>query len=545
MTHRPFVAITILFIIGIVLEKFLRFPFWWLCGPSVVFLLLGLWLLNKNRISIVFLSVVFVLLGAIFVQNHLLLPKDHINRTKWYERKDYIEIKGVVVSDVQKRPYFKGSIDLSSTKDHIKEVNTAFSRGEKGRYTGFHNVFGREKASKTSFTLEAKALKTRWGWKKRSGKILVNVFRDTDTVYGDFLLLKGKLHRPFNYSASDNFSYKDYLEQRGIKYILSVGKQGKFTRLDSGYGTKWMALSLKLKQRLNGILTEYLSPHEAALVSGMILGDRYAIPQHIRDLFVQTGTAHILAISGFNVGIVAFLIFLVVRAIPIGRKNQYLVTIAFLIFYAFLVGGQPSVVRATIMGVVFLLSFLVEREIDPVNTLAFSALVILMVNPLNLYDIGFQLSFISVLAIIKFYSPILRWISKAPFDMKRQPFLFVAQSLSVSLAAECGIAVLIAYYFNIVTPVTVAANLFIIPLMSVIVALGMGLLAAGLLWPGGVFVFAACIKLILNVTVGIIYLLSQCPGAYFYIPQIPLWPVLVYYGSLLAIYCWIRRKEVP
>lgn len=500
ITHRPFIFVALFFMIGIILEKYFHLPFHWLGGFAILSLVLGLCFLQKKIVSSILVSFFLIFLGALFLQNHLSLSKDHINFIKWYERKGPVEIEGIVISDVQKRSYFKGL--------------------------------------KTVFTVEVKRYKTNWGWRPRSGLVLVNVFRDSKVDYGDYLYLKGKLHRPFNYSPDSHFSYRDYLEQRGIKYLLSVGKEGSSSVLDSGHGRWWEDLSLRTKHRLNKILTDHLSPNEAALVIGMVLGDRYTIPQHIRDLFVQTGTAHILAISGFNVGIVAFLIFLVLKTIPIGRRNQYLATIFLLIAYSFLVGGQPAVVRATIMAVVFLLSFLVERETDTTNSLAFAALIILMDNPLNFFDIGFQLSFISVLSIIQFYPRIFQWLSKCPFDINRQPILFVAQSLSVSLAAEFGIAALIAYYFNIITPVTILANLIIIPLMSAIVALGLGLLLAGLIWPGCAFVFVACIKLVLNITVGMIYLFSQLPGAYFYVQSVSFWQVFIYYFFVIFSFCW-------
>ena len=112
---------------------------------------------------------------------------------------------------------------------------------------------------------------------------------------------------------------------------------------------------------------------------------------------------HILAISGFNVGIVAYVIFLFLKIFPLGRRGHYILTILILIVYAVLTGGQPPVVRATIMAVVFLAGFILEREPESINTLSCAALFILLVNPVNLFDVGFQLSFVSVLAIIVFY----------------------------------------------------------------------------------------------------------------------------------------------
>ena len=261
----------------------------------------------------------------------------------------------------------------------------------------------------------------------------------------------------------------------------------------------------------------------------ILLGDRSQIPKPIKELFIQTGTAHILAISGLHVGIVAGLILIFLRLIPIGRRVQLVLTIFILLFYAFLTGGRPSVIRATIMAVVFLTSFLLEREPEVLNTLSLAALILLLLNPLNIFDVGFQLSFICVLSIIFLTPKIERIMSKFVSDSKHRIYNIFKQMVSVSIAVWLGVAGCIAYYFHIVTPITIGANLAVIPLTTIIVALGMGLLIVGSLIPSGAFIFAACIKLFLNLMVGIIYLFSLVPFAYFDLSGITVWQTISYY----------------
>ena len=154
-------------------------------------------------------------------------------------------------------------------------------------------------------------------------------------------------------------------------------------------------------------------------------------------LFVQTGTAHILAISGLHIGVVAAIFLLLVKFIPIGGKCQSAGVIGLLMFYAFLTGGRPSVVRATIMMIVFLASFIVEKERDVLNTLSLSAMIILVYNPLNLFDIGFQLSFVCVLSIIFLNSQLNRAGLIRTFRRKDSIYdrfvQFVCQSIAVSI----------------------------------------------------------------------------------------------------------------
>ncbi|MCK5013429.1 MAG: ComEC family competence protein [Candidatus Omnitrophica bacterium] len=489
--HRPLLGVAISFGLGILLNEYIPFSFALLASLAVLFLLLTLLIQRMNIISTIFLLGSIVLLGALFSKSYQVLPKDHIYHVAKYYRKNPVLIEGVIASDVEDRDFFKGK--------------------------------------KTIFMLDAKCLKTRWGWKKKSGKVLVNIFHDKSLTYGDCLIMEGKLHKPFEFSTDGTFSYGKFLNRKGIRLILSVKKQGYVEIKESNKGDPIRALSLKVKHRLKTILSDNLSKNENSIMQAVLLGDRYNIPKHIRELFQISGVAHILAISGLHLGIVGFLIFLFLKMMPIPRKGQYLLTILLLIFYSFLTGGRSSVIRATVMGVVFLASFILEREGDSFNTLGLAALLILLMNPLNLFDVGFQLSFISVFTIISFYPKFMN-IFKRLFPDK-QPIIirYLLQSSAVSLAAYLGVAGLIAYYFQIVTPIALLANLIVVPLISAIVALGMGLLFVGVVLPPAIFVFANCIKILLNVMVASTFLFVQVPGAYFEINNVSIWGVILYY----------------
>jgi competence protein ComEC len=396
---------------------------------------------------------------------------------------------------------------------------------------------------KTTFTLGIAEVQAKWGWQTRTGKVLVNIYRDVDVAYGDRILLEGRLHYPFNFSSDRNFSYRDYLSRRDIQFILSVKKAAEVVVLATGKGNPVKAASLRFRQKLNTILYSHLSRNEAGIMSAILLGDRSAIPRPVRTLFVHTGTAHILAISGLHVGIVAALFLMCAKILPIGRRAQLTVVIILIIGYAFLTGGRPSVVRAAVMTVVFLGSFIVEREFDIFNTLCLAAVVILLANPFNLYDVGFQLSFTCVGAII--YADVkMRYMGwrqtrngdAVPKDSRWDRLLScIKQSFFISLTVWASVAGLIAYYFGIVTPVTVLANLIVVPFISVIVALGFGLITSGVVLPSCAGMFAVCLKAALNLMAGLIYLCDQVPYAHIYIRGTCFWHVMAYYVALIAV----------
>ncbi len=518
-THRPLAWVTVCFGFGVWINQCVNLSFKVFVSLTVLLLILSVATLRRKILSAVLILTAMIGLGVVYAKAYQTSNDQDIRQIAKYYYKKSIRIKGVIILDIEKKNFGK--------------------------------------TNKITFILDVKNCKTRYGWKKRSGKILVNLYRESEIRYGDEVMLEGKLHKPFEFASDRTFSYRDYLARRGISYILSVKKDGLIDILQPDQGLLIKKRSLDFKHRLNQILERNLSKEEASIMQALILGDRYNIPKDLYDLFKISGVAHILAISGFNIGIVAYVVFLILRIFPIHRHGQSVLTMLFLVFYAFLTGGDPPVVRATIMVLVFLSGFLIELESEPINTLSLAALIILLINPFNLFEVGFQLSFVSVLSIIIFYPKFMRLFLKlVPGDIlssddrdlsqrrKKVTKLiglimeYFLQSMAVSLAAYLGVVVLIAYYFHLITPVVILANLVVIPLASLAVFLGLGILGAGWVCPGVAWMFANCIKVCLNLMVGSVLLFVQIPGAYFQVNAISIWIVIAYYICMAAI-CWI------
>ncbi len=513
-THRPLLWVTLCFGGGILLGAYVPVPIFAVYGLAAICLVLGFLSFHKDRSFLVFVFISFVLLGAIHFQTRKILPAGHISQTAKFYYGAPVLLEGVVVSDVELR-----------------------QRGN---------------SHKTTFRLEVKRIKDKRGWQKSRGEVMVNLFREEKIAYGDYLAIEGKLHKPFNFSSENKFSYRDYLERKGIKFILSVKKQGHVEVLARNRGDPFLWHVIRFKHRLNTILAAHFTGAEKGIMEGFLLGDRYNIPQHINELFQMAGVVHILAISGFNVGIVAYVIFLFLKIFPLGRRWHYILTILILVAYAVLTGAQPPVARATIMTTVFLAGFILEREPESLNTLACAAFLILLMNPVNLFDVGFQLSFISVLAIIVFYpkcmSVFSRLVDKAAGSNKAivagmSILKYIGQSFVLSFCAYGGVAVMIAYYFEFVTPVAILANLVVIPLSSLIVVLGLGVLLTGLALPAVTFLFADCIRVLLALMVKFVFLCVQIPGAYFRVNSFPAWVMIVYYLFIFGILWQLRRKS--
>ncbi|MBP9853393.1 MAG: ComEC family competence protein [Candidatus Omnitrophica bacterium] len=510
--HRPAFWVCLGLMIGIAIDPAIKIPLIFLVVFVFLSILLNCFVIHKN-ISAVLWLIIFIMVGSVYRRSYETFEPNHISHITYSERKNPVVIEGMVGSDVEPRPFFK--------------------------------------KRKTVFTLEIKRIKSKGEWKEKSGLVLVNLFRMENIKYGDYLRLEGKLHKPFNFSSDTNFSYRDYLSRRGITFILSIKKDGRVEILKRHQGNVLADVSFRIKHRLISILKRHLPKMEAGIMQAFLLGDRYDIPKDFYDLCKLSGVAHIIAISGYNIGIVTFVIFLILKIFPISRRIQYVLTMILLIFYAFMTGAQPPVVRATIMAMVFLMSLIIEREQDSINTLSLSAVIILLMNPLNLFDVGFQLSFISVLFIIVFYSRLLNLFYKLfrldenieRRGIREAVVKYFLQSMALSVVAYMGVLPLVVYYFHLVTPIVFLANLLIIPLSSLIIFLGIGLLIVGILCPYIAFTFANCITILMNLMVAGIVFFTKIPGAYFAVSNLPVWSVYTYYGLILGAYFLLDIRQ--
>jgi len=498
-THRPCFALAISFAVGIWLGTFLSVSWGWAFGLMPV-CLAGM-ILKHDRASVVCLYGMFALVGFIHAQSAQILPAGHVAHLRYDERRDMVLVEGVITSDV----------DVRTT----------------------------QRGTKTVFEMDVESISGR----PKSGKVMVNIFRRESLNYGQRIVLSGKLHKPFPGSTSGHFSYEDYLKRNGIYWMLSVRKDAEVQIFADGQGSPFRAFALRSRHQFKGILDQHLNDLEAGVIQSLVLGGRYYIPDSVRQVFVETGTAHILAISGMNIGSIVLLVVIMLGVIRIPRTMQLVLTIVLLAAYCYFTGANPSVVRATVMAIVFLGGCLAEREQEALNSLGLSAMIILLFDPLSLFDIGFQLSFAGVFSIIVLYPRVYSLCAGTKTHKGHRAWTIMMQALCLSLAAWIGVAPLIAYYFQIVTPVTILANVPIVPFVSALMMLGIGLMAAGLFSPWLASCFAACVKAVLVVMMLIIESFNRIPFSHWPMKDVTHAGMIMYYCILFLVFFWIDRKR--
>jgi competence protein ComEC len=208
-----------------------------------------------------------------------------------------------------------------------------------------------------------------------------------------------------------------------------------------------------------------------AVVAAMTLGDKSQLTKELRDTYAISGASHILALSGLHLGIIYTLLSLLLSR----RRWQVLSQVVIIVciwLFVFLVGMSASVVRSAVMVSIYALLSLGHRDKLSVNTLAFAAIVMLLLNPMSLFDVGFQLSFMAVLAILLFY-PLFESVWSQPFLLDHRLFKWLWTMLAVSCAAQIGVAPLIAYYFGRFSCYFLLANLIVVPAATLILYLSL------------------------------------------------------------------------
>lgn len=355
------------------------------------------------------------------------------------------------------------------------------------------------------------------------GSIQVNIYDkksggDVHLSAGDRILLTGKI-RPFrSFQNPGGFDYTRYMAWQQIWGSVSASNN-KITRISSEPIRLRAALE-KIRKSMRVLIDRAAEGDAKAVLSALLIGDRVGISPALRESFSRAGVSHVLAISGLHVGIVATAAFFffnwilsfsksfLMRAWT--RKWAAMMAVFPVVFYGMIAGMPPSTQRAVVMAVVFLFTFLIEREHDLLNTIALAALAILVIDPPALFSISFQLSFSAVLAIA--------WGMLVSRDMIYQSALgrnfltkFIATLFFVTLFAMIGTAPLVMHYFNLFPVAGLLANLVVVPLMGSLVVV-IGLFSLLILYPVSAQLALWGLQLcdaILNPVISFVKILSQ------------------------------------
>ncbi len=520
--HRPLFPIAVAYIAGIVCAAAMHLmPMTGLWVGSIFILAAAVVPIRPVPRSMMVLAGVVFLVGLIRTSAGWVVPPDDISR---YAEGKLVHLTGVIASDPEPRD--DGSVRFELRAESVKT------------YTGEYPVTGRAMVT---------IYRPTWQPEEIDNHVL---------FHADRVRIHGRLKVPAPPANPDSGSYADYLARRRI-YCAMVIPTGVTERLGPGSGVLGRATGW-FKSILSAKVRRLFPDDRGNLLLGILLGNYSALPLSVQSAFMRTGTMHLLAASGYNCGIIVLIFRWILRRLTVPRAWLHVLLIALLWGFAGLAGGGPSIIRATIMVTVFLSAYLLQRVPDMLDSVMLSGLIILMASPLSLYDVGFQLSFAAVLAII-LVMPLLEVSlrSKEEKDVKKParrygPFWRcaewcrrnIAAAVLLSVAATLGTLPITAYYFNYVSVVSILANAMVTLLVVALTVFGLVSLAFNWLPPIG----AAAALGTGSISGWMLSIVTALSGFSWssYSVRSPTWVfMLLYYAVLLAILEYAYRIILP
>lgn len=269
-----------------------------------------------------------------------------------------------------------------------------------------------------------------------------------------------EFRKPNKSNLPNEFNELNYLRNMECEYTAS-GFSSKIGLININRPDNARELT---KRSLFRRIDQLFSKSTTGIVKAILLGDKSEISRNTRQEFAVTGVAHILAVSGFHVGIIASILFWLFSFFRNEKVKFILISIS-LSTYIYLVDFQPSAVRAGIMIILFLFALLIQRKANPINIIATTVILVSAFHPSSLYLVGFQMSIAAISGIFLLYKPFNNFFQKF-FKMEKTEFTKkIANSLAVSLAASVVVSPIVAFYFGIYSLISPLANLLVIPCM--------------------------------------------------------------------------------
>jgi competence protein ComEC len=361
------------------------------------------------------------------------------------------------------------------------------------------------------FSVTTRDVQIEGEWKAASGGVLVRTGLFPRYKSGDLLELEGELRSP---PQLDGFDYAEYLARKDIGSVMQFPAARAVGHEDDSF---LRATILHVRRKLSDALGLALPEPQSSLAQGILLGQKSALPDDIAADLNTTNTSHLVVVSGENVVLVSAFA-TAVLAWLVGRRRALLLSIAVVAAYAVLIGASPSVLRATIMGVLLIVASLAGRPSSGITSILFAAAIMSGIDPRIDRDLSFQLTFAATLGIVYLASPIREWTIEWFARVLRRDSVprwlsaWLAEPLAVTLAATIATEPLIAMNFGRVSLVALPANLLVVPAFGIIMLTSVVAAVGGLL-PAWRLVFAAPAYYALSYWIALAHWFSAIPGS--------------------------------
>lgn len=353
--------------------------------------------------------------------------------------------------------------------------------------------------------------------------LLVQFRKDNEEslAWKDTVRLRGSLKALEIGTNPGEFSEKKYWNKQKVNQKLFVLGPVELLKQDQGVFAK----SYYVREKIYNQISRLFPEKQSGIILGVILGDKGSLDEHYYDLFQKMGIAHIFAVSGLHVGCILAAYFLASRFLYFPKILNLVIAMLLLAFYSLITGLSPSVIRASIMGLLVLCATNLLRYKDIYTIISTSALIILLLKPLALFSVSFQLSFITVWGLV-YFRPIAQEIF-CHFPSK------VQKTMSIPVAAQIASLPIVVYYFNLASFIAPLINVLIVGLVSLLVPFLIVTILLSFISPLLVSPLVFFINFLLD---GIMVFsdvsMKVFSNSYRYLPSPPIIGILVYYLTL-------------
>ena len=520
---RPLLKVALLYASGLLLANFLAWPPFVMLAAS---LLVGVAAVVSSRGRASLLPLMLVLTGMTNLRLHTAILSPH---------------------------------DLRLLATNAAEIVTV--RGSL-RETPWLRVYEHDDAPvwRTIAQIEIREVRSQHGdWRRATGQVMCGTRGTLGPEFfgGREVEVEGVLKLPQPPVVSGQFDYRTYLQRHGIFHQLQIDSTNDWRLAVGADALERPPWSDRFRNWAKATLARGLPIEDEPLhlLWAMTLGWKTALTGEISEPFMRSGTMHVFAISGLHVALIAGLFVSVLRVVKVPRAWCGVVVIPLIWAYTAATGWQASAVRSTIMMTVIIGGWSLKRPSDLLNSLAAAGFIILLWDPQQLFQASFQLSFFVVLSLALF-AP---WLGEQSEDLiTPERFLpdelrswwqlwlwrgwrWLRLSCVTSLAAWLGSIPIVAYYFNLFTPVSLLANLIIVPLSGLALAANVASLAFGSIWPALAELFNHSAWLWMKLMIDGSVLAARAPGGCFHVGTPTVLMFVTYYGVLITCLAgWLK-----
>ena len=532
VTKTPLLIVAIGIIVGVLIQQFFNLSIWlWLSTlTAAAITALTCLAFRKSHVSFVVYAalVCFICLGAIRLSAFYQLKPNDINNLVG-EESTLATIRGRITST----PY---------TQNNNQGLFAEFASTD----------------PTSTFYLEINKIKTAAGWMDTTSTIKVYVSEPVLGLNaGDIIQADCWLDRIKPATNPGQFNSAAHFARKNIFITCQTKSVGAIKLLKETPQNFFAKLKIKLQQIATSGLTDDLSEQNKGLTQALLLGYRGDIDPEIFSAFRRTGLLHLISLSGLHLGILISIIWFLTKTIGLDKPARGWLCIIAIIIFLTIVPARSPVLRASVIGFAFCGAMILGRKTNPLNTLAFAAIVLLLIRPTNLFEAPWQLSFASVLGILLFCDIIATFICQKTNDyfypslqdppkiLKRFVYIII-QLFSVGLAAWLASAGILLYHFHTITPLAAVWTIVAFPLVAVILVVGFFKTVLAILLPTVAFLLSSIIDILSNILIWMVQFIADLNISEILIGNTPILTILLYciFTAVMVLPIFLRRPVV-